>query len=230
MMNKSRIDFCDFSWNPVTGCRYGCRYCYARKQAQRLCGDIRINKNSEQLQHMEDELWILEEPFKNNLGKVTPLPAGFEPTLHRYRLPMPAQKKKPANILVGSLADLFGEWIPEEWIKEVLEACTAAPWHNYMFLTKNPERYQSALKCVQETENIWIGASVTSREDIAEITKLPEGFNRFVCFEPLLGAIDPEELSELLGQIDWVIIGAETGQSRSKTTPKKEWIKNITDA
>jgi protein gp37 len=54
---------------------------------------------------------------------------------------MPAQKKKPANISVCSMADLFEEWVPDEWIKEVLAACAAAPWHNYMFLTKNPERY-----------------------------------------------------------------------------------------
>lgn len=33
MMNKSAIDWCDFSWNPVTGCNFGCEYCYARRQA-----------------------------------------------------------------------------------------------------------------------------------------------------------------------------------------------------
>lgn len=30
-MNKTKIDWCDYSWNPVTGCNGGCSYCYARK-------------------------------------------------------------------------------------------------------------------------------------------------------------------------------------------------------
>lgn len=97
-MNKSKIDWCDFSWNPVTGCRTGCEYCYAAKQAKRFSGDVRINKGSGQLRRDENGLYILDNPFKNQGGKVIPCPAGFEPTLHRYRLPMPAQKKKPANI------------------------------------------------------------------------------------------------------------------------------------
>ena len=28
MMNKSLIEWCDFTWNPVTGCQHGCPYCY----------------------------------------------------------------------------------------------------------------------------------------------------------------------------------------------------------
>lgn len=231
MMNKSQIDFCDFSWNPVTGCNNNCAYCYARRQAQRFCGDIRINKSSDQLQKVsEASLWILEKPFKNDAGRTIPLPVGFEPTLHRYRLPMPEQKKKPANILVGSLADLFGEWVPDEWITEVLAACAAAPWHNYMFLTKNPDRYQKQSVTCQGFENIWFGTSITNSEDMARIAQLPEGIHRFVCFEPILGRMDAQELPELLRQVDWVIIGAETGQVRSKTTPRKEWITDIVDA
>jgi protein gp37 len=38
------------------------------------------------------------------------------------------------------MADLFGEWVPDEWIKEVFRACEEAPQHRYLFLTKNPER------------------------------------------------------------------------------------------
>jgi hypothetical protein len=94
MMNKTRIEWCDFTYNPITGCRHACEYCYARRQAQRFCGDIRLNKASDQLQSIPDTgLWILDEPFKNNQGKVIPMPVGFEPAFHRYRLPMPAQKK-----------------------------------------------------------------------------------------------------------------------------------------
>lgn len=111
MMNKSLIEWCDFTWNPVTGCQHGCPYCYATKQANRFSGNVMINKTSEQLRKEEDDRgtrWVLEKPFKNEIGKVTPFPVKFEPMFREYCLPMPAQKKKPAVIFVVSMGDLFG--------------------------------------------------------------------------------------------------------------------------
>jgi protein gp37 len=35
-VNKTRIEFCDYTWNPVVGCRHGCEYCYARGIFQRF--------------------------------------------------------------------------------------------------------------------------------------------------------------------------------------------------
>ena len=32
MINKTKIEWCTHTWNPVTGCRHGCPYCYARKR------------------------------------------------------------------------------------------------------------------------------------------------------------------------------------------------------
>ena len=40
-MNKTNIEFCDFTWNPVVGCQIGCWYCWARKF------NYRFNKESE---------------------------------------------------------------------------------------------------------------------------------------------------------------------------------------
>ena len=37
-MNKTAIEWCDYTWNPVTGCKHGCPYCYARKIAERFKG------------------------------------------------------------------------------------------------------------------------------------------------------------------------------------------------
>lgn len=37
---KSKIDWCDYTWNPVTGCRRGCPYCYAKRQHERFFGDF----------------------------------------------------------------------------------------------------------------------------------------------------------------------------------------------
>lgn len=240
MMNKTLIEWCDFTFNPITGCRHGCPYCYARRQAQRFCGDIRLNKSSSQLQPGPKEgMWELEEPFKNNQGRVIPLPVGFEPTLHRYRLPMPAQKKKPANIFVCSMADLFGEWVPDSWIKAVFEACAAAPWHNYLFLTKNPDRYY---QLGDGDENIipdegiggWFGASAATEEQAQEAW---ENMNcRWMSLEPLRGdfseeffTYDDRYTQQVRRRWDWIVIGAETGSSKDKIKPKREWIQNIVD-
>lgn len=37
-MDKTKIDWCDSTWNPVTGCLHGCEYCYARRIAERFAG------------------------------------------------------------------------------------------------------------------------------------------------------------------------------------------------
>jgi len=37
-MNRTKIDWCDYTWNPVVGCLHGCPYCYARRMAERFKG------------------------------------------------------------------------------------------------------------------------------------------------------------------------------------------------
>lgn len=231
MMNKSKIDWCDFTWNPVTGCTRGCPYCYARKQAGRFCGDIRLNKASEQIIHTGTGAYILEEPFKNNKGTVTPFPVGFEPTLHLYRLQMPAQKKKPATIFVCSMGDLFAPIIPTRWIADVFDACAAAPWHTYLFLTKYPQRYQQLehLALLPHAENMWYGTTITDLDDADRILKLPPTVHRFVSIEPIHGPIDLDYIAppEPWPPVEWVIVGAETGNQKSKVIPERSWIAGL---
>lgn len=42
-MNKTKIEWCDSTWNPVTGCYHNCEYCYARKIATRFGGNDRLS-------------------------------------------------------------------------------------------------------------------------------------------------------------------------------------------
>lgn len=228
MMNKSKIEWCDFTWNPVTGCRHGCPYCYAAKQAARFSGNVLINKASPQLKRLPSGLWELKKPFKNEADRVTPFPVGFEPVLHTYRLSMPAQKKKPAVIFVVSMGDLFGNWVPDEWIRKVFDAAQAAPWHTYLFLTKNPGRYINLVadKKLPKLDNFWYGTTITGANQPYFYNSF---YHTFLSIEPLQENFrdNINNPYNVLLKPDWVIVGAETGQRKGRIQPQKEWIQGI---
>ncbi len=120
------------------------------------------------------------------------------------------------------MADLFGEWVPEEWIEEVFVACENAPQHNYLFLTKNPKRYEKLLDKYMPS-NMWFGWSQTGPMGDRTIFTTHHSVKIFVSIEPLL---EPFTEFHIRG-VEWVIIGAETGRRRNKVVPKREWIEDI---
>ena len=69
MFNRSKIEWCDFTWNPVTGCTTAHTAILAAKQTRRFSGDVRLNKSSDQLKR-RNGLYILESHFKNQIGKL----------------------------------------------------------------------------------------------------------------------------------------------------------------
>jgi len=214
-MNKTKIDWCDMTWNPVTGCMHGCEYCYARTMARRFSTQT-ATPNGE----IHD---LLKRPE-------TIYPFGFDPTFHRYRLSQPKQMRetKPQNIFVGSMADLFGYWVPDEWIQEVFNACEAAPWHRYLFLTKNPFRYDALIDkgiLPERSANMWYGTTCT---DLTKPLHWNKNANTFMSCEPMLALWpDPNSGSNLKTMLpDWVILGAETGNRKGKVIPERWWIQN----
>lgn len=132
-MNKTKIEWADRTWNPVTGRRHGRPYCYARgianrfgmKRAPRL-GDPGM-EGAGKLDGPEglDTMLELAKPYRYN-GMTRAYPMAFAPTFHRYRLEEPAKMKKPQTIFVVSMGDLFGDWVPTSWIKEVFDAGVGA--------------------------------------------------------------------------------------------------------
>jgi len=237
-MDKTKIDWCDMSWNPITGCLHGCEYCYARKIAERFRGwttsGVKTTANYFKDPPELDKPLLLQK----NDGKVVhaPYPFGFKPTLPRYRLDEPARKQRPRNIFVGSMSDVFGSWVPMEWIAAVFDACKAAPQHNYLFLTKNPARYKELDNAglLPYDENFWYGTSVTNgaqAEAAADgVGGLPGKVRTFFSIEPLT-----EDVAATSGwtytnnglYADWIIIGAATGPTKDKLKPKREWVQRI---
>ena len=220
-MNKTKIEWCDMTWNPVTGCYHECKYCYAENIAKRF--GIKFHS-------AYGEVYELDEPYLRTISgcekRKIPYPYGFDPTFHRYRLDEPAHTKKPQNIFVCSMADLFGDWIPDEWIKQVFESCEKAPQHRYLFLTKNPKRYLKLAKNDQlpKTGNFWFGTTVT-RKSMPYFYAPPGKQNTFLSIEPIQE--DFERRYEEERFVNWVIIGAETGNRKGGVIPKREWIEYI---
>jgi protein gp37 len=225
-MNKTAIEWCDMTWNPVTGCLHGCPYCYARKVANRF-GTAFAPKLDFKAVCITIKK-ALKKRDANGKVRTAQYPFGFEPTFHSYKLEEPAKRKKPTTIFVCSMADLFGEWVPDEWIREVFDACKAAPWHNYLFLTKNPQRYCKLANAgkLPKLDNFWYGSTITKANDCMFAGSIH--WNTFLSIEPLLEPLDVGIGS--FGGAKWIIIGAETGNRAGKVRPEREWIDNIVEA
>ena len=259
MGTKTKIDWCDATWNPVTGCLHGCEYCYARKIAERFepyeiyDPEMALQRHAianKQLIGLGAP-YVLDFPWqqrnKNGTIQNAPYPFGFVPTFHRYKLDEPQKWKKPRNIFVCSMADLFGDWVPDEWIREVVAACDAAPQHRYLFLTKNPSRYKELDGIVhwpsfEETDieksrpYMMLGASAMND---AQMKSAYDSDTNWVSIEPIHEPLLPEWFVSSIGSDDgqsiefrrweWVVVGAETGNRKDKIIPKKEWIQEISD-
>ena len=235
-LHKTKIDWASHTWNPVTGCRHGCEYCYARNTARRfgLHACETPGKPPLEILPRGSGCFYVEEPTKlygwdKQYVRSTPYPAGFAPTFHAYTLDYPVKREIPSTVFVSSMGDLFGEWVPDAWIDEVFAAARRAPWHTYLFLTKNPGRYIELERAVllPHESNFWYGSTIT---DPTMPYFFSDDVNTFLSIEPLLEPFRDYDNPTPLRGIDWVIIGAMTGNSRFKYRPKREWVEEIVAA
>ena len=134
---------------------------------------------------------------------------GYKPHFYPERLSAPMNTLVPDSddiaercVFTVSMGDLFGEWVPQEWIDAVLEVVRQAPQWNFLFLTKNPKRLVS----IDWPLNAWVGTTVDVQ---SRVTPAEEAFHqvkaavKFVSCEPLL-----EELTfSALEVFDWIITG-----------------------
>ncbi len=187
------ISWARWSWNPVTGCLHGCDYCYAREITMRF---KQVN------------------------------PAGFTPLFHHERLSAPANTKIPEQhredsawrrVFVCSMADLYGRWVPDEWIYQVHDAMHLNRMWDYLLLTKFPARYNK----VDLPPTAWVGTSIDEqkRVRIAEdaFRKISDVKVKWLSIEPLR---EPLEFSDL-SMFDWVVIGAQTETWQGEGTDRK---------
>ena len=168
-MAETKIEWTDRTWNPVTGCTKkseGCVHCYAEVMARRLKGMGQIK-------------------YKN----------AFKLTLHPEDLDEPKKWKKPHNIFVCSMGDLFHEEVPFEFVDRVMQVIRDTPKHRYQILTKRAERMEEYFGSHEVPANVWLGVTVEvqrTRFRIDHLRHLPASV-RFLSCEPLLEDLGTDE-------------------------------------
>lgn len=250
-MNSTLIEWCDRTWNPITGCpgpkvSPGCANCYAERMA-----NTRLR------------------PYYEKFWGDTGLPKGgpFQRMYFHYdRLDQPGKLKKPSRIFVGSMCDLFHGYCEVMWIQEIFRIMVDCPQHTFCLLTKRPERMRYVLgllakaaladQLVWPLPNVWLGVTVCNQEEadrlIPVLMEIPAA-KRFISVEPILGPVN-FKLEDLVGQtwdtlrggivtetsglglqtgyqktpgLDWVIGGGETGFSARPSHP--DWLRSLRD-
>lgn len=250
-MSKSKIEWTDRTWNPVSGCTKispGCQNCYAERMSKRLAGRCGYPK---------------DDPFKV--------------TVHPERLDEPLRWKKPSRVFVCSMGDLFHPNVPDEFIFKVFNTMTNAQWsfgHKFMVLTKRPERMKMIIQAIEADlaeqrkpiknpngttthnlvfsfplQNIWLGVTAENQEQadkrIPVLLQIPAAV-RFVSVEPMLGPVDLLKNGDILcrcegcmsmakehpgspglQRIDWIICGGESGHGARPMHP--DWARNLRD-
>lgn len=239
----TKIEWCDETWNPVTGCSpvsEGCRHCYAERLVKRF-GHAVVNDTT------------LERPTVETSTDFRRV------TLHPERLGFPSTIKKPKRIFLCSMGDLFHEDVPFDFITRVMDAIRLAPQHTYLILTKRPERarrYFNFGNLDSALPNVWLGVSVEDWDTFLDRIQDNHRTNvahRFLSIEPCLGpmrqsrqfcekmlikrpsTIGPWLRPEVPGSplpihqviTEWVIVGGETGPGARKMDP--DWAGGVRD-
>jgi protein gp37 len=202
------IEWCTHTENPITGCRHGCPWCYARRFAHRHAANPTIP-------HYRAVTDALGNPFA--------------PALHldvlkamRDRMQRARQRRR---VFLGSMSDVAcaGDWgifargaLVDTWPNGMVQnliagVCGALRHHHFLLLTKDPIGLLDLWP-----PNVWLGTSCTdsrtARDNVSAL--LVSGLHqtepqiRWASVEPLQ---DPDFDPIHLDGLDWVVVGTQTG-------------------
>jgi protein gp37 len=206
-MNKTGIEYLDFTWNPTHGCSRisaGCDNCWAEFMAKKLAAWGAPGYDPQ---------------------------APFNVTLHPGRLDEPLKRKKPARIGVSFMGDLFHGDVSHKFIRQIFDVMIKSD-HTFIILTKRPLRMESVLvkefskAQLNNMDNIWFGVTAESQiqadNRIPALLKIPVK-NHWVSVEPMLekidlyqylicdSCLDPSVCWCRDPRVSWVVCGGESG-------------------
>ena len=214
-LTQRGIEWTDYTWNPVGGCQHECRW------------------------EMPDG--SIAECYAETIAKRVAQRAYDHGFAHHYwrpeQLEKPLSVKKPARIFLDSMSDLMGAWVPDEQVKQVLDICRQAHWHQFQLLTKNAPRVLQ----FDFPANVWVGVSAPPtfmfgkrmRYDV-QVRMLKRMLDSLDAIDVPVKWISIEPLSfdiaeYLVGHdLQWAIIGAASNGNRTYQ-PEAQWVQNVLD-
>jgi len=242
-MGKSKIEWCEETWNPVVGCSHagsrGCDHCYAVRQTRRM-----------EAMGQEKYRGLVTEWHFNGTVRCVP-----------EELARPLKWKKPRIVFVNSMSDLFHEQIPDEFLLQVFltmafshleasrknrtapvfivltkrplrmrEFCTTKPWFARYARAEIDGRPITGTITYAILPNLILGVSVEDQkaadERIPLLLDTPAAC-RMLSLEPLLGPVNlPESLKEHADRL-WVVAGGESGPAARPSHP--DWFRSLRD-
>jgi protein gp37 len=216
MGEQSKIEWTDHTFNPWTGCEKvspACRNCYAEALARRAPQTF--------------GQWGGDQPRRLTSAANWRLPRRWN------RQAQAAGERR--RVFCASLADVF-EDKPElrRWRRELFRLISETPLLDWLLLTKRADRIEDLIWQALAPEyddmaephilmverfsdlfpHVWLGATVEDQERARErLTALRETSARvrFLSCEPLLGPLDLTAWLAPVPEIDWIIIGGESG-------------------
>lgn len=231
-MSPTGIQWTDETWNPTVGCSKvseGCGIggggCYAINVAHRAMQPAHVGLTIQRKGERPD--WT---------GEVRCLPE---------RLDTPLKWRRPRRVFVDSMSDLFEPAVPSTFIASVFATMARSPQHTYQVLTKRPQRMAvlldnevmlahvendvlgagGSVEFEWPLPNVWLGTSIELDNYVfrADHVRATPAAVRFLSLEPLLGPLPSLDLTD----IDWVIVGGESGPGARPC--RSTWVRDIRD-
>lgn len=197
MAQHSKIEWTESTWNPVTGCT----------KISAGCLNCYAERMAKRLKAIGNENYV----------------NGFQVALHPEILNRPLSWKTPQTIFVNSMSDLFHENIPDDFICSIFDVMKKASWHRFQVLTKRSQRLFEMNELLEWPQNVWMGVTVERSDYLYRIDHLRQtgAKTKFLSLEPLLGEINDIDLTN----IDWVIVGGESGPNARPIAA--EWVRDL---
>lgn len=231
----TKIEWADEVLNCITGCTRvspGCANCYAIGQSYR-CAAMGIDKYDGVTHRIDAKL--KKNRTLDWTGKIR---------LHPEVLDKPRKRKTPTRYFVNSMSDTFHLDVPPEFIDRIFQMILDCHWHEFMILTKRPERLfeylqsqKTRVELLAQTKNVIIMTTIENQEvaqrrmsSLMWIKSFITGFPIGLSCEPLLGPIDFGSIDhpcDTLRFMNWVIVGGESGRNARPMNPA--WVRDIKD-
>lgn len=253
MVQDTKIEWCDHTFNPWEGCQKvgpGCDHCYAETRNARFGGGTAVN-------------WGPGAPRRRTSAANWALPLRWNVQHEAFQ----RQHGRRQRVFCASLADVFDNAVEPQWRADLFTLIAKTPRLDWLLLTKRIGNVRGMLADLvhgsdpdltlldmMPLPNVWIGATIVNQaeadRDIPKLLEVPARV-RFLSMEPLLGPVDltgipisghgHHEFDPIvtanvlkragqhppLPQIDWIIVGGESGPGARPMHP--DWARALRD-